>query len=108
MNCTLLDDEEYVNNITEKIPIWLAESRNELSDNRSIWDWLKYNIRVYTIQFSKRKAWERNEREKSLQEEYVKVQHNFEKEPNDSNATILNSIKDTLELFYEEQEALKA
>ena len=39
---------------------------------------------------------------KSLQEEYVKAKHNFEKEPNDSNATILNSIKDTLELFYEE------
>ena len=65
MNCSLLDDEEYVNNITEKIPIWLAEGRNELLDNRSIWDWLKYNIRVYTIQFSKRKARERNEREKN-------------------------------------------
>ena len=47
MNCTLLDDEEYINNITEKIPVWSAEGRNVLSDNRSIWDWLKYNIRVY-------------------------------------------------------------
>ena len=25
MNCSLLDDEEYVNNIAEKIPVWLAE-----------------------------------------------------------------------------------
>ena len=33
MDCTLLDDEEYVNNITEKIPIWLAVGCNELSDN---------------------------------------------------------------------------
>ena len=23
MNCSLLDDEDYVNDITEKIPIWL-------------------------------------------------------------------------------------
>ena len=64
MNCFFLDDEEYVNDIAEKIPVWLAEGRNELSDSRSIWDWMKYNIRVHTIQFSKRKARERNEREK--------------------------------------------
>ena len=41
MNCSLLDDEDYVNDIVEKIPIWLAEGREELSDSRSIWDWLK-------------------------------------------------------------------
>ena len=49
MNCSLLDDEDYVNDITEKIPIWLAEGRKDLSDSRSIWDWLKYNIRAHTI-----------------------------------------------------------
>ena len=48
MNCSLLDDEDYVNDITEKIPIWLAEGRKDLSDSRSIWDWLKYNIRAHT------------------------------------------------------------
>ena len=36
MNCSLLDDEDYVNDITEKIPIWLAEGRKDLSDSRSI------------------------------------------------------------------------
>ena len=36
MNCFPLDDEEYVNDIAEKIPVWLAEGRNELSDSRSI------------------------------------------------------------------------
>ena len=103
MNCSLLDDEEYVNGIAEKIPVWLAEGRNELSDSQSIWDWMKYNIKVHTTQFTERKAWERNEREKSLQEEYVKVKHNFESEPNDSSANLLNSVKDTMELFYEEK-----
>ena len=102
-NCSLLDDEEYVNDIAKKIPLWLAEGRNELSDSRSLWDWMKYNIRVHTIQFSKRKARERNEREKSLQEGYVKAKHKFESEPNDLNANILNSVKDTMELFYEEK-----
>lgn len=103
MNCSLLDDEDYINDIAEKIPIWLAEGRNELSDSRSIWDWMKYNIRAHTIQYSKRRARERNEREKSLQEEYVKAKHIFETDTNDLNAHILNSAKDTLELFYEEK-----
>ena len=103
MNCSLLDDEDYVNDITEKIPIWLAEGRKDLSDSRSIWDWLKYNIRAHTIQLSKRKARERNEREQKLQEEYAKVKFIFETDPNDQNANTLNSAKDTLELFYEEK-----
>ena len=103
MNCSLLDDEVYINDIAAKIPIWLAEGRNELSDNRTIWDWMKYNIRAHTIQYSKRKARERNEREKSLQEEYAKAKHIFETDPSDLNASILNSAKDMLELFYEEK-----
>ena len=91
------------NYITEKIPIWLAEGRKDLSDSQSIWDWMKYNIRAHTIQLSKRKAQERNEREQHLQEEYAKAKFIFETDPNDRNANTLNSAKDTLELFHEEK-----
>ena len=83
--------------ITEKIPIWSAEGRKELSDNRSIWDWLKYNIRAHTIQLSKRRARERNEIEQNLQEEYAKAKSIFEADPNDRHANSLDSAKDTLE-----------
>ena len=40
MNCLLLDDEDHVREVTAtcKIPIWLIEGQNELTDNRSIWD----------------------------------------------------------------------
>ena len=51
MNCSLLDDEGYIDDIAEKIPVWLAEGRNELSDNRNIWDWMKYNKRAHAIQY---------------------------------------------------------
>ena len=64
---------------------------------------LKYNIRAHTIRHSKRKARERNEREKKLQEEYAKAKIIFETDPNDANTNIINSAKDTLELFYEEK-----
>ena len=29
MNCSLLGDEDYVNDITEKIPSWLAKGHEE-------------------------------------------------------------------------------
>ena len=47
MNCSLLADEEYVNRVTELIPIWAAEGRKELTDDRCVWDWIKYNIRAH-------------------------------------------------------------
>ena len=58
-----MTDEEYVNVITESIPIWLAQGHKELSDYRCIWEWLKYNVRAYTIQYSKKKARERKEKD---------------------------------------------
>ena len=50
-----MTDEENVNVITESIPIWLAQGHKELSDYRCIWDWLKYNVRAYSIQYSEKK-----------------------------------------------------
>ncbi|CAH3173730.1 unnamed protein product, partial [Porites lobata] len=56
MNCSLLDDEEYEEDIARMIPLWTAEGQKEFTDNRMIWDWVKYNIRAHSIQYSKRKV----------------------------------------------------
>ena len=56
MNCSLLDDEEYEEDIAGMIPLWTAEGQKEFTDNRMIWDWIKYNIRAHAIQYSKRKG----------------------------------------------------
>ena len=103
MNCALLEDDRYVDNVKSKIPVWLAEGYKDLSDNRNIWDWLKYNIRAHAIQHSKRRAKERNEIENYLQEEYSIAKIEFKKDPNNLNVDILNSAKENLELFYEEK-----
>ena len=55
MNCSLLEDENYVNDVALKIPVWITEGEKDLTDNRSIWEWLKYNIRAHAIQYSIRK-----------------------------------------------------
>ena len=93
MNCSLLEDEDYVREVTAKIPMWLREGRNELTDNRSISDWTKYNIRVHAIQHSKRKAMERKEKEMKLQKEFAKAKKIFDSDPNDKNANALNLKK---------------
>ena len=81
MNCSLLDDDDYINDITVKIPVWLAEGYKELSDNRNIWDWIKYNIRINAIQHSKRRAKEGNDEENTLQNDYVKAKQNVDLDP---------------------------
>ena len=103
MNCALLEDENYINDVTEKIPFWLDEGRKDLSDNRTIWDWLKFNIRTHAIQHSKRRAKERNEKGNLLEKEYAEAKKIFDADPSDTNANILNSAKENLEAFYEEK-----
>ena len=62
MNVSLLEDEHYLNELKNYFPEWKTTGPNNLLDNRSIWDWLKYKIRNHAISYSKRNA-----REKLLQ-----------------------------------------
>ena len=68
----LLEDDDYINDVSSKIPIWLAQGRKDLSDDRVIWDWLKYNIRAHAKQHSKRRAKERNEKVNRLTKNTLK------------------------------------
>ena len=79
MNCSLLVDKEYVNSVTEMIPIWTAEGRMVLSDDRSTWDWIKYNNKHPAILHSNKKTKERDVEEKTLQKELNKAKEALEK-----------------------------
>lgn len=103
MNCSILDDEDYIKDITLKIPIWIADGEKELSDSQTIWEWIKYNIRVRAIQYSKRCANERSELESVLQNDYTVTSQKYESDPCDSNANQLTAAKEKLELFYEQK-----
>ena len=99
LNCSLLADDAYVNSVTELLPIWVAEGRKELSDHQSIWDWIKYSIRAHAINFSKRKSNERNEKEKTLQEELSKAKEELEMTPSDLNASRYQAAQENLEAY---------
>ena len=103
MNCSILDDEDYIKDITLKIPSWIADGERELSHNRTIWDWIKYNIRAHAIQYSKRRAKERRELEIVLQNDYTVASQKYESNPCDSNVNLLTAAKEKLELFYEQK-----
>ena len=94
---SLLDDEEYVNNVTEMIPIWIADGRKELSDDRNVWDWLKYSIRANAVQYSQRKARERSKKESNLENELNEAKSAFENNPSKLNATYYNETRERLE-----------
>jgi len=103
MNVSLLSDEEYLNYLNVNIPKWKSVGERELSDKRCVWDWIKYNIIMHAIRFSKEKAKQRNDKNMMIQQEYEEATRRFEKDPSDYNQSRLNEIKEKLELFYEER-----
>ena len=59
LNCSLLSDDGYVEEMNQLIPIWVQEGVADLSDSRSIWDWVKYNISKFSRKYSKEKSKQR-------------------------------------------------
>ena len=105
LNCSALNDGDYVAEITKMILIWTAEGERELSDHRSTLDWIKYNVIAYSTNYSKKKAKVRNEQEKELQKDLDDAKVSFETNPTDSNGNLLNTAEDKekLETFYKKK-----
>ena len=72
------------------VPIWITEGRNELSDHRNIWDWIKYNKSSCYKIFQKQGKGEKRKTIK-IWKEYTEAKQVFETNPNDSNGDNLNA-----------------
>ena len=46
-----------------------------------IWDWIKYNVRLFSIDYSKRHAKANREEEEMMQKKYQDAQAQFEQNP---------------------------
>ena len=103
MNVSPLEDENYLSNLKDDIPEWKRLGVESLSDKRSIWDWLKYNIRNHAISYSKQKAKERNRKLTELQTAYEEATKKFEEDPTPINQNCLNEAKEIFEHFYQEK-----
>ena len=83
--------------MNEKLEEW------EFSDIRVAWDSIKYNVRMFSINYSRERAKIRKEREEKLQRKMQSAQTQFEQNPRDEVENILAECKGELENFYEEK-----
>ena len=60
-NSSLVDDENYVLAINQKVPEWLEELK-EVMDKRVLWDLIKYPVRQFTMHYAKEKGTEEKAR----------------------------------------------
>ena len=65
MNTSVLTDENFVQKMKEKLEEWKKEG-DEFSDKRAAWNWMKYNVRLFSINYSKELAKTKREREEKL------------------------------------------
>jgi len=46
MNCSILEDANYIEEISHLIPQWVSEGQKEMSDHRNVWEWIKFNVKA--------------------------------------------------------------
>ena len=103
MNCAILDDTIYTQEISLLISKWVSDGQKELSDARSVWEWTKFNIRDHAIRFSKKRARSRKDKEAQLEKEYASAKQIYEIDSCENNLNMLITAREKIESFYEEK-----
>ena len=86
-----MNDDNSINELNCNVPTWKTEGVNK----RAVWDWIKYNIRVHAMSYSKNIAKQRKVEEIHLQNDYDKLTKMFESDRSNLNKIRLNDIKKT-------------
>jgi len=77
MNTSILSDENFIQLMKTNLEIWKGEGK-EFSDMRVAWDWIKYNVRLFSMQYSKELARTRREKDESPQKKLQAAQIQFQ------------------------------
>ena len=85
LNCSLLNDKQYVDDVNLLLPAWFQKGKQELSDPRSAWDWVKYNVKKYSRQYSMSKSRQRKLEEWQLNTEFQEASFVFQNDPSQEN-----------------------
>ena len=83
LNTSLLKDDNYVEELSRLLELW----KEELTDHKNktfIWDYLKYNIRKYSISYSKSKKKELNVKEFELKNRLQEIEDKLSSESDDN------------------------
>ena len=101
LNCSLLSDDGFVEEMNHLIPIWVQEGATDLGDFRSIWDWVKYNISKFSRKYSKEKSKQRRLDEEQLHREFQEARLSFQNKSSQGHLAKLNVLKERTEKLYE-------
>ena len=92
LNSSLVDDENYVLAINQKIPEWLGEFE-EVIDKRVLWDLIKYRVRQFTMHYTKEKAQKRRQELVQVERSLRQAEERLAIDPSESNLEILEDLK---------------
>lgn len=79
-NSSLLNDKNYTDEMLTKLQIW--RDNYDIEDKQIKWELLKYEIRKYTIEYSKKKKREANKIKTELEKQLCHLERNLSKENN--------------------------
>jgi len=85
------------------LPSWLQEGKQDLSDPRSVWDWVKYDVKKYSRQYSMSESKQRKAEEWQLNRELQEASLVFQNNPSQENLSTLNVLKEKMEQMYEKK-----
>ena len=102
MNTSLLNDTSFIEKMKQKIAVWREEAK-EIEDKRVSWDWIKYNVRLFSIEYSKSRAKTIREEEEIMQRKYLDAQVKLQQNPCVETRKVLEECKTGLEKFYDKK-----
>lgn len=85
------------------IPIWLQEGREDLTDPRSVWDWVKYNIKKYSRKYAMNKSKQSKAKEELVSKAFHDAHLIFQNNPSQENLVNLNSLKERIDKLYQKK-----
>ena len=99
-NSTLLKDPEYVNN-TNNLLETLKKDTEYMNDKQLRWDYIKTEVRSYTLQYSSKKNKEKKAHKLKLEKELDNIERQIQDGMTDANIESYHSIKEELEKIAE-------
>ena len=100
-NASLTEDMNYVALLTKSVPEWLAEF-SAVTDERVLWDLIKYRIRQFSIKYSKEKTREKRERVSKIEKRLQTCEEQCSKCPSDENFEQLENLQIEYDDIYED------
>ena len=99
LNCSLLDDLDYIKQLEESLVKWISEY--ETFENKGLlWDILKFEIRRFTISYSKNKAKQRKSKIKDLEQQLTNLDGLYVSDPSTQNFERLKKVRADLDECY--------